>query len=66
MWSPLLGALLIFLAAPVADVPSLAKDVRPDGRIDSAEWAGARGIRAEGMRIRLGRRGDVLAVAIRQ
>ena len=34
--------------------------------IDSAEWAGARGIRAEGMRIRLGRRGDVLAVAIRQ
>lgn len=64
MWSPLLGTLLISLAAPVADVPSLGKDVRPDGRIDSAEWAGAREIRAEGMRVRLGRRGDVLAVAV--
>jgi len=64
MWSPLLGALLISLTAPVADVPSLAKDVRPDGRVDAAEWSGAREIRAEGMRVRLGRRGDVLAVAV--
>jgi hypothetical protein len=63
VWSPLLGALLLSLAAPPSDVPALGKDVRPDGRIDSAEWAGAREIRAEGMRVRLGRRGDVLAVA---
>jgi hypothetical protein len=45
-------------------LPVLAKDVRPDGKIDTAEWAGAREIRAEGMRVRLGRRGDVLAVAV--
>jgi hypothetical protein len=64
VWSPLLGALLISLVPPPGELPVLARDVRPDGRIDSAEWAGAREVHAEGMRVRLGRRGDVLAVAV--
>ena len=45
-------------------VPALSHEVVADGRIDPAEWAGAREIRADGMRVRLGARGDVLAVAV--
>ena len=62
MWA-LLGASLI-AAAPSTDVPALAGDVVADGHIDPVEWAGAREVRADGMRVRLGRRGDVLAVAV--
>lgn len=62
MWA-LLGASLIAVA-PSMDVPPLARDIVADGRIDPAEWAGAREVRLEGMRVRLGRRGDVLAVAV--
>jgi hypothetical protein len=62
MW-PLLSAVLVASAAS-PDVPVLGRDVAADGRLDSAEWAGAREVRADGMRIRLGRRGDVLAVAV--
>ena len=62
MWT-LIGAILI-AAAPSSDVPVLCADVRPDGRLEPSEWAGAREVRLEGMRIRLGRRGDVLAVAV--
>ena len=62
MWA-LLGASLI-AATPSTNVPALARDVVADGRIDPAEWAGAREVRVEGMRVRLGRRGDVLAVAV--
>jgi hypothetical protein len=43
---------------------ALPRAVTPDGRIDSAEWAGAREVRVDGMRVRLGRRGEVLAVAV--
>jgi len=45
-------------------VPALRRDVVPDGRIDPGEWTGAREIRVDGMRVRLGERGDVLAVAV--
>ena len=62
MWA-LLGATLI-AAAPSTEVPALSRDVVADGRIDPAEWAGARQVSVEGMRVRLGRRGDVLAVAV--
>ena len=62
MWA-LLGAVLI-AGAPSTDVPALSHDIVADGRIDPAEWAGAREISVEGMRVRLGRRGDVLAVAV--
>jgi hypothetical protein len=62
MW-PLLSAVLVASAAS-PEVPALGRDVAADGRVDSAEWAGAREVRAGGMRIRLGTRGDVLAVAV--
>jgi hypothetical protein len=62
MWA-LIGATLLAAAAP-AEVPGLTRDVRVDGRIEPAEWSGAREVRVEGMRLRLGRRGDVLAVAV--
>ena len=54
----------VLVATPPGSVPALARDVVADGRIDPAEWAGAREIRAGGMRVRLGARGDVLAVAV--
>jgi len=62
MWA-LLGASLI-AATPSTNVPALARDVVADGRIDPAEWEGAREVSVEGLRVRLGRRGDVLAVAV--
>jgi|GEM_PF-391750 hypothetical protein len=62
MWA-LLGAALI-AAAPSGDIPALGRDVVPDGRVDPAEWKGAREVKVDGMRVRLGRRGDVLAVAV--
>jgi hypothetical protein len=62
MW-PLLSAVLVASAAS-PEVPALGRAVAADGRVDSAEWAGAREVRAGGMRIRLGTRGDVLAVAV--
>lgn len=62
MWT-LLGAALI-AATPSGGVPSLTRDVVADGRADAAEWKGAREVEVEGMRVRLGRRGDVLAVAV--
>jgi hypothetical protein len=53
------------LAATVpGTVPALRRDILPDGRIDPGEWTGAREIRVDGMRVRLGERGDVLAVAV--
>ena len=54
----------LLVATPPASVPALAHEVVADGRIDPAEWAGARQIRVDGMRVRLGTRGDVLAVAV--
>jgi hypothetical protein len=62
MWA-LLGVTLL-AAAPAGDVPALSRDVVPDGRIDPAEWKGAREVRVDGMRVRLGRRAGVLAVAV--
>lgn len=62
MW-PLLGATLI-AATPSGGVPALTRDVVADGRLDAAEWKNAREVKVEGMRVRLGRRGDVLAVAV--
>lgn len=62
MWV-LLGAILI-AAGPSTEVPALGRDVRADGRLETSEWAGAREIRVQGMRVRLGRRGDLLAVAV--
>jgi hypothetical protein len=62
MWQ-LLGVVLVASAAS-PQVPVLGRDVSADGRVDSAEWAGAREVRADAMKVRLGRRGDVLAVAV--
>ena len=63
MW-PLLGVLLLAGAAAPVEVPALQKEVATDGRIEASEWAGAREVQADGLRVRLGRRGDVLAVAV--
>ena len=38
--------------------------MRADGRLEASEWVGARETPASGLRVRLGRRGDVLAVAV--
>jgi len=54
----------VLVAIPPGTIPALSRDVVADGRIDPGEWAGAREVRVEGMRVRLGERGDVLAVAV--
>lgn len=59
----LIAATLI-AATPSGALPALGHDVVPDGRVDPAEWKGSRVVKVEGMRVRLGRRGDVLAVAV--
>ncbi|HZJ52650.1 MAG TPA: hypothetical protein VFD38_00810 [Myxococcaceae bacterium] len=62
MW-PLLSAVLLAGVAAPPEVPVLGREVTADGRLGPAE-TGAREVRADGMRARLGRRGDVLAVAV--
>jgi len=52
MWA-LLGASLI-AADPTTNLPALARDIVADGRIDPAEWEGAREVSVEGLRVRLG------------
>jgi hypothetical protein len=61
MWT-LIGAILI-AAAPSSDVPVLRADVRPDGRLEPSEWAGAREIGLEGMRWPAGRARDSFGAA---
>lgn len=59
-------ALLVLLgaAAPQAELPALPGEVAVDGRLAAAEWTGAREVQADGMRVRLGRRGEAVAVAV--
>ncbi len=54
----------VLVATAPGTVPALSRDVVADGRIDPGEWSGAREVRVNGMRVRLGERGDVLAVAV--
>ncbi len=64
MWAALVCTLLPGAPTLPSEVPFLAREVTPDGHLDAAEWVGAREVRADGMRVRLGRRGEVLAVAV--
>jgi hypothetical protein len=64
MWAPIVCTMLLGAAKVSYDVPVLARDVATDGRVDAAEWTGSREVRADGMRVRIGRRGEVLAIAV--
>ncbi|HTS82184.1 MAG TPA: hypothetical protein VMH40_16385 [Myxococcaceae bacterium] len=60
----LVWALLLGKGLSPSGIPALSGPVQPDGRVDAREWAGALDVQFEGLRVRLGTRGDVLAVAV--